>query len=84
MKHTHPLLLVFHWLFAAFMLAPLLMVVLVSFTDKGYIAMPFDGASWRWYAAILKDDDFMNAFYRSLALGAGAAGFGSSNRSRRS
>ncbi len=73
MKHTHPLLLVFHWLFAAFMLAPLLMVVLVSFTDKGYIAMPFDGASWRWYAAILKDDDFMNAFYRSLALGAGAA-----------
>lgn len=73
MKHTHPLLLVFHWLFAAFMLAPLLMVVLVSFTDKGYIAMPFDGASWRWYAAILKDDDFMSAFYRSLALGAGAA-----------
>nr|WP_265644621.1 ABC transporter permease subunit [Verminephrobacter aporrectodeae] len=63
----------FHWLFAAFMLAPLLMVVLVSFTDKGYIAMPFDGASWRWYTAILKDDDFMRAFYRSLALGAGAA-----------
>ncbi|MCW5223357.1 ABC transporter permease [Verminephrobacter aporrectodeae subsp. tuberculatae] len=73
MKHAHPLLRVFHWLFAAFMLAPLLMVVLVSFTDKGYIAMPFDGASWRWYAAILKDDDFMRAFYRSLALGAGAA-----------
>lgn len=73
MKKTHPLLLVFHWLFAAFMLAPLLMVVLVSFTDKGYIAMPFDGASWRWYAAILRDDEFMSAFYRSLALGAGAA-----------
>lgn len=73
MNRTPPLLLVFHWLFAAFMLAPLLMVVLVSFTDKGYIAMPFDGASWRWYLAILKDDDFMNAFYRSLALGATAA-----------
>jgi len=67
------LLLIFHWLFATFMLAPLLMVVLVSFTDKGYIAMPFDGASWRWYLAILKDDEFMNVFYRSLALGAGAA-----------
>lgn len=73
MNRTPPLLLVFHWLFAAFMLAPLLMVVLVSFTDKGYIAMPFDGASWRWYLAILKDDDFMSAFYRSLALGVTAA-----------
>lgn len=73
MTRLHPLLVAFHWLFAAFMLAPLVMVALVSFTDKGYIAMPFDGASWRWYLAILKDDDFTNAFYRSLALGAAAA-----------
>ncbi|SEM03881.1 putative spermidine/putrescine transport system permease protein [Variovorax sp. YR750] len=73
MKKTPFPLLAFHWLFGAFMLAPLLMVVLVSFTDKGYIAMPFDGASWRWYAAILKDDSFMSAFYRSLALGITAA-----------
>ena len=73
MNRAPRLLLIFHWLFATFMLAPLLMVVLVSFTDKGYIAMPFDGASFRWYLAILKDDEFMNAFYRSLALAAGAA-----------
>lgn len=73
MNRTPRLLLVFHGLFAAFMLAPLLMVVLVSFTDKGYIAMPFDGASWRWYLAILKNDDFVDAFWRSLALGVGAA-----------
>lgn len=73
MNRTPPLLLVFHWIFGAFMLAPLLMVVLVSFTDKGYISMPFDGASLRWYAAILKDDDFMQSFYRSLALAAVAA-----------
>jgi putative spermidine/putrescine transport system permease protein len=56
-NRTPRLLLAFHWLFAAFMLAPLVMVALVSFTDKGYIAMPFDGASWRWYLAILKNDD---------------------------
>lgn len=73
MKRTHPVLLVFHWLFAAFMLAPLVMVALVSFTDKGYISMPFGGASWRWYEAILKEDEFIHAFYRSLALGVGAA-----------
>lgn len=66
-------LLVFHWLFAAFMLAPLVVVVLVSFTDKGFISMPFDGASFRWYAAILQDDSFMNAFYRSVWLGIAAA-----------
>ena len=73
MNRTPRLLLAFHCLFAAFMLAPLVMVALVSFTDKGYIAMPFDGASWRWYVAILKNDDFVDAFWRSLALGATAA-----------
>ncbi len=50
MKTRNPFALIaFHWLFVVFMLAPLLMVVLVSFTDKGYISMPFDGASLRWY-----------------------------------
>ena len=48
MKKAPLALLVFHWLFALFMLAPLVVVVLVSFTDKGYIAMPFDGASLRY------------------------------------
>lgn len=75
MKRTPPILLAFHWLFGAFMLAPLVMVALVSLTDKGYIAMPFDGASWRWYSALLKSDDFIQAFYRSLALGACSATF---------
>lgn len=66
-------LLVFHWLFAIFMLAPLAMVVLVSFTSKGYIAMPFDGASLRWYRAMLEATDFIDAFWRSLGLAAAAA-----------
>lgn len=63
-------LIVFHWAFAIFMLLPLVMVALVSFTDKGYIAMPFDGASWRWYRAILSAPDFIEAFWRSVWLGA--------------
>jgi putative spermidine/putrescine transport system permease protein len=69
-------LAIFHWLFAAFMLAPLVMVVLVSFTDKGYISMPFAGASWRWYRAILDHSDFIDAFWRSLALAATSATMG--------
>lgn len=67
------ILLAFHILFVAFMLAPLAMVVLVSFTDKGYISMPFDGASWRWFRAILNRQDFIDAFYRSVALATGSA-----------
>lgn len=66
-------LLALHWAFGVFMLLPLVMVALVSFTDKGYISMPFDGASWRWYRAILDAPDFIDAFWRSLALGAVAA-----------
>ncbi len=66
-------LLVFHWLFGIFMLAPLAMVVLVSFTAKGYIAMPFDGASLRWYRAMLEATDFIDAFWRSLGLATAAA-----------
>lgn len=66
-------LLAFHVLFAGFMLAPLVIVVLVAFTDKGYIAMPFDGASWRWFREILNQPAFIDAFYRSVALAAGSA-----------
>lgn len=73
MNTTPRPLLLFHWLFGIFMLAPLAMVVLVSFTAKGYIAMPFDGASLRWYRAIFEASDFIDAFWRSLGLGATAA-----------
>lgn len=66
-------LILFHLLFLVFMLAPLVVVALVSFTDKGYIAMPFDGASWRWYRAILTATDFLDGFKRSLWLGAVSA-----------
>ncbi|MEO8806447.1 MAG: ABC transporter permease [Burkholderiaceae bacterium] len=66
-------LVIFHWLFAVFMLAPLAMVALVSFTDKGFTSMPFDGASWRWYRAIFDASDFVDAFWRSLTLAAASA-----------
>lgn len=75
MNRTSRWLLAFHCVFIAFMLAPLVVVVLVSFTDKGYINMPFDGASWRWYTAMINDDSFTTPFYRSLGLGALAATF---------
>jgi len=66
-------LLIFHVLFAVFMLAPLVVVALVAFTDKGYISMPFTGASLRWFREILNHQDFIDAFCRSLALAGSAA-----------
>ncbi|MBN9306986.1 MAG: ABC transporter permease [Devosia sp. 67-54] len=73
MSRTPIALHIFHWLFVLFMVAPLAVVVLVSFTDKGYISFPFDGASLRWFQAIWNQKSFIDSFWLSLALGATAA-----------
>ena len=63
------LALLFHTLFVCFIAAPLVTVVLVSFTDKGFMSMPFDGASLRWYWALLEAPEFIRALQTSLVLG---------------
>jgi len=61
--------LLFHALFTLFILAPLLAVFAVSFTDKGYLSLPTDGLSLRWFRAILDYPGFIDAFWTSLYLG---------------
>ncbi|PRE73335.1 ABC transporter permease [Burkholderia multivorans] len=68
--------LAFHALFVAFIVAPLAAVMLVAFTDKGYISMPFDGASLRWFRAIADNGDIMSAFWLSVRLALVAATLG--------
>jgi putative spermidine/putrescine transport system permease protein len=68
--------LLFNALFLAFILAPLVVVIAVAFTDKGYISMPFDGASLRWFRAILQNEDIVDAFWRSMRLALVAATLG--------
>ena len=68
--------LLFNALFLAFILAPLVVVVAVSFTDRGYISMPFDGASLRWFRAILENEDIVDAFWLSVRLALVAATLG--------
>jgi len=65
--------LVFHALVVAFILAPLVVVVLVSFSDKEFISMPFEGASLRWYWAILSAPELVDAFWLSVVLAFTAA-----------
>ena len=69
MRKLGPVALGFHAAFIAFILAPLAMVVAVSFTDKGYLSLPTDGLSLRWYQAILDNPDFIDAFLISVWLG---------------
>jgi putative spermidine/putrescine transport system permease protein len=68
MKQNGFLGLLFNALFLTFIAAPLVVVILVAFTDKGFISLPFDGASLRWFRAILENDQILDAFLLSLKL----------------
>jgi len=69
MRQNGPWALVFHTIFVLFILAPLAAVVAVSFTEKGYLSLPSDGLSLRWFRAILDYPGFIDAFWMSLYLG---------------
>jgi putative spermidine/putrescine transport system permease protein len=64
---------IFNGVFLAFILAPLIVVCLVSFTDKGYLSLPRDGLSLRWFRAILDHPEFIDAFLYSIYLALGSA-----------
>lgn len=73
MRKNGLLSLIYHSIFIAFILAPLVVVVLVSFTSKGYISMPTDGFSLRWFRAIGGATELVDAFWLSLWLGLASA-----------
>ena len=64
-----PIGLIFHTLFILFILAPIIMVCAVAFTGDGFISLPVNGLSLRWFKAILNNPRFMDAFVFSLGLG---------------
>ena len=69
MRRNGIVALTFHILFVLFILAPLVAVVAVSFTDKGYLSLPSNGLSLRWFRAILDYPGFIDAFWTSVYLG---------------
>jgi putative spermidine/putrescine transport system permease protein len=70
MNRNSPLALVFHVLFLGFLLAPILIVCAVAFTPEGYLSLPTNGLSLRWFYAIGDNPEFVRAFRDSLVLGA--------------
>ena len=73
MNRNGPFGLFFHALFVVFIVAPLIMVVVISFTPAAYLALPTDGLSLRWFWAILEYRDFVSAFWLSMGLALVAA-----------
>ncbi|MCP4392626.1 MAG: ABC transporter permease subunit, partial [Gammaproteobacteria bacterium] len=68
-----PLALGFNLVFLVFLIAPLVVVCLVAFTDKGYLSLPRDGLSLRWFVEILDHPEFIDAFWFSVYLAFGSA-----------
>lgn len=69
----------FWWIFrcyfavmAAYLLMPVVVVVLASFSDSSYLTIPPRGFTLRWYSKVFTDSSYRQAFFLSLTL-AGAA-----------
>lgn len=59
----------FHTLFVSFMLAPLVVVMWMSLTPSNLLSLPTTSFSLRWFWAILRHSQFIDAFWFSLLLG---------------
>jgi putative spermidine/putrescine transport system permease protein len=70
MSRNGSLALAFHALFIAFILAPIAIVCAVAFTPEGYLSLPTNGFSLRWFRAIADYPEFVRAFRDSLWLAA--------------
>jgi putative spermidine/putrescine transport system permease protein len=70
MSRNGPVALIFHALFIAFILAPIVVVCLVAFTPQGYLSLPTNGLSLRWFRAIADYPEFVRALRDSLWLAA--------------
>ena len=61
-------LFLFVIVFFIFMLAPILVVVLISFTSAGYASFPIPGWSLRWFARIWEYPPFVDAIITSTLV----------------
>jgi putative spermidine/putrescine transport system permease protein len=58
----------FNWLLAAVMLAPLVLIVWMSFTPAAFFRLPLSDFSLRWYREAFNYPGFLNSFVLSLQL----------------
>jgi putative spermidine/putrescine transport system permease protein len=68
-----PFLAVWTWVVGLCVTLPLVFVCAVSLTPYGYISLPTDGISFRWYAKIAEHPEFIKATLDSFSLALAAA-----------
>lgn len=68
------MLRIFNWLMAAVMLAPLVLIVWMSFTPAAFFRLPFGEFSLRWYREAFNYPGFLNSFLLSARLAGVSAG----------
>jgi putative spermidine/putrescine transport system permease protein len=61
------------WFVAVYLVAPLVMVVPISFTDRRFLSMPQDGLSLQHYANILNNPVWLSSIWQSLIVSVAAA-----------
>lgn len=61
------------WLFFLFLLAPILIVVVVSFSDAAFIRFPIEQFSLRWYHRLIEYRPFLDSLLLSLELAVASA-----------
>lgn len=74
--HLARILGVFMVLMLAFILAPIVVVVAISFSAESYVAFPITETSMRWYRRILEYRPFIDSLIVSLELALCSAGLG--------
>lgn len=52
----------------AFLLVPVAVVILTSFTEQSFPAIPYDGISTRWYGELLADSQLLGALVTSFVV----------------
>lgn len=68
-----PISLLFHCCFIVFLLSPITMVCLVAFTPNGFLSLPTNGFSLRWFVKLGDYPDFFEAFRNSLLIATAAS-----------
>ncbi|MCM3569940.1 ABC transporter permease [Neobacillus mesonae] len=58
----------FAWLVFAFLLIPLLIIVITSFGTNSTIQFPIKGFTFNWYGKVFQNESFMDSFVLSLEV----------------
>ena len=64
----HRWLSCYHYVLVVFLITPVVIVVLVSFTPKTFLEVPLTAFSLRWYRTIVDHPEFVGSFFNSLYL----------------